>query len=267
MTTQLVAALEALGSPISEQLATLRYSFVLFFELIAESFRQLLRPSRAPEVIQQIVSIGIGSLPIITVSTAFAGFVVTNEIAWHMDRALHSVTMIPGLTGQFVLRELGIAVPALLLVAKVGASITAEVGSMKVTEQIDALKLLGIEPVGYLVYPRFVATVVASACLTLIASAMTLAAAISVACTRFGFSLLEYLNALRHFVTYRDLVCALTKGIVFGAVIPIISCAYGFRCKGGAEGVGTATTNSVVTSTVAIILLDFILTFLFTRVL
>ena len=79
--------------------------------------------------------------------------VVTNEIAYHMDLALHTVSMIPGFTGQFILRELGIAIPALLLVAKVGAAITAEVGSMKVTEQIDALKLLGIDPISYLVFP------------------------------------------------------------------------------------------------------------------
>ena len=108
------------------------------------------------------------------ISTAFAGLVVTNEIAWHMDRALHTVAMIPGFTGQFILRELGIAIPALLLVAKVGASITAEVGSMKVTEQIDALKLLGIDPINYLVFPRFIASIFSGACLVLIAAGVTL---------------------------------------------------------------------------------------------
>jgi phospholipid/cholesterol/gamma-HCH transport system permease protein len=175
--------------------------------------------------------------------------------------------MIPGFTGQFILRELGIAIPALLLVAKVGASVTAEVGSMKVTEQIDALKLLGIDPVGYLVFPRFVASIVSITCLTLVAISVTLACALLVAVTRYNFSTLEYLNALRHFVGVKDLICALIKGMVFGAVIPVMSCAYGFRCKGGAEGVGTATTNSVVSSTIAVILLDFCLTYIFTWIL
>jgi phospholipid/cholesterol/gamma-HCH transport system permease protein len=198
------------------------------------------------------------------VCTAFAGLVTTNEIAWHMDQALHTLSMIPGFTGQFILRELGIAIPALLMVAKVGASITAEVGTMKITDQIDALKLLGIDPIGYLVFPRLVASMFANACLTLIASGVTLCFAIAIAVGRYHFSVLEYLNALQHFITYKDMALALVKGLVFGAVIPIISCAYGFRCRGGAEGVGTATTNSVVTSTVAIIVLDFILTFFFT---
>jgi phospholipid/cholesterol/gamma-HCH transport system permease protein len=175
--------------------------------------------------------------------------------------------MMPGFTGQFIMREIGIAIPALLLVAKVGAATTAEVGSMKVSEQIDALKLLGIDPISFLVFPRFVAGIFATACLTLVAIAVTMACALSVAVARYNFSILEYLNALRHFIGLKDLLVALIKGMVFGAVIPIISCAYGFRCKGGAEGVGTATTNSVVASTIAVIVLDFILTYFSTWIL
>jgi phospholipid/cholesterol/gamma-HCH transport system permease protein len=213
-----------------------------------------------------VVQIGLGSLPIILVSTVFAGLVVTNEVAVHMDMALHTVSMIPGFTGQFILRELGIAIPALLLVSKVGASITAEVSTMKVTEQIDALKLLGIDPVRYLVVPRFIASIISGACLTMIAIVVTLFCAILIAVTRYNFSFLEYLNALRHFVTFTDLGCALIKGVIFGAVTPVVSCAYGFDCQGGAEGVGTATTDSVVASTVAVILLDFVLTYAFTLI-
>lgn len=247
-----------------ETLGTIREAFAL----LGQTVRRLVSsPWRWHEIAQCIVQIGIGSIPIIVISTAFAGMVVTNEIAYHMDLALHTVTMIPGFTGQFILRELGIAIPALLLVAKVGAAITAEVGSMKVTEQIDALKLLGIDPVGYLVVPRFIASIVAAACLTLTASAVTLGCAILIAVYRYNFLALEYINALRHFIGGKDLVCALIKGMIYGAVIPIISCTYGFRCKGGAEGVGTATTNSVVASTIAVIILDFILTYIFTLIL
>jgi phospholipid/cholesterol/gamma-HCH transport system permease protein len=235
------------------------------FSVIARTFAYFgKRPYRWDEIFNQGVQIGIQSLPLIVVCTAFAGLVTTNEIAWHMDQALHTLSMIPGFTGQFILRELGIAIPALLMVAKVGASITAEVGTMKITDQIDALKLLGIDPIGYLVFPRLVASMIANACLTLIASAVTLCFAIAIAVGRYHFSVLEYLNALQHFIQYKDIAFALVKGLVFGAVIPIISCSYGFRCQGGAEGVGTATTNSVVTSTVTIIVLDFILTFFFT---
>lgn len=247
-----------------EQIETLKLAAGLggrMFQLAAR------RPWRWQEIFASIAQIGIGSLPVIMVSPSFAGMVVSNEIAWHMDEALHTVSMVPGFTGQFILRELGIAVPALLLVSKVGASITAEVGSMRVTEQLDALKLLRIDPVAYLVFPRFVASVISGVCLTLVASAITLACAIAVAVSKYHFGLMEYLNILRHFVGPGDLVCTVTKGMVYGAVIPLISCAYGFRCRGGAEGVGEATTNSVVTATVAIISLDFALTYLFTLIL
>ncbi len=221
-------------------------------------------PWRWKEIFASTSQMGVGSLPIITLSTAFSGLVVTNEIAWHMDKVLHTVDMMPGFTGQFILRELGIVIPALLLVSKVGASTTAEISTMKVTEQIDALKLLGIDPIKYLVFPRLIASIISTAALTIYSVAITLACAIAVATFRYHFSVAEYLNALRHFVTFADLFYALIKGAVFGTVIPIISCSYGFECKGGAEGVGNATTNAVVASTIAVIFLDFALTLLFT---
>ncbi len=260
-----IKVLHKLGSPIQAQLSILCEIFILFFQILKRFFR--LNCWRWSEIIQSIVQSGIGSLPIIAISTASAGLVITNEIAWHMNFALHSVTMIPGFAGQFIIRELGIAIPALLLVSKVGAATTAEIGSMKVTEQIDALKLLGIDPINYLVFPRFIATIVSSTCLTLISIFITLTCATFISVTRYNFSVLEFLNALKHFVGAKDIVCALVKGSIYGAVIPIISCAYGFRCKGGANGVGTATTDSVVSSTIAIIILDFVLTYIFTLIL
>ncbi len=254
--------LHKVGSPLHYQISTWWVILLLFGQTLA----RIPRPSswRREDITEVIVSSGIGSLPIVVISTAFAGIMITNEIAWHMNTALHTVSMIPGFTGQFILRELGIAIPALLLVSKVGAATTAEIGTMKVTEQIDALKLLGIDPITYLVFPRFIASIISSACLTLIAIAVTLLCAVGMAVLRYNFSILEYLNALRHFVGMSDVFYALIKGVVFGAVIPVIACGYGLQCKGGAEGVGTATTDSVVSATIAVILLDFILTYLFT---
>ncbi|MBI2711791.1 MAG: ABC transporter permease [Bdellovibrio sp.] len=257
--------LKRIGAPVYEQVCTTYEGFVLFFRLL--QLLPQINTWRWREIWKAIAQIGVGSIPIICVSTAFAGLVITQEIAWHMDKALHTVSMIPGFTAQFILRELGIAIPALLLVSKVGAATTAEVGSMKITEQIDALRLLKIDPIRYLAFPKFLAAMISGACLTLIATAVTLGCALSVAVLRFNFSVLEYLNALRHFIGPKDLICALVKGTLYGGVIPVISCAYGFRCKGGAEGVGNATTHSVVASTVVVILLDFLLTYIFTWVL
>lgn len=217
------------------------------------------------ETLQAIVTIGVESLPIIVISTAFAGVVVTYEMAWHMDRALQSVSLMPGFSGQFILRELGIVIPALLIVSKVGAAMTAEVATMKVTEQIDALRLLGINPVAYLVAPRLLASLLASVSMALVASFVTLVCAMGVATQTFHFTPGEYLNAVQSFVGGSDLMCALVKSAAFGFVIPIISCSHGFRAEPGAQGVGEATTQSVVDSTLAIIVLDFLITFLFTQ--
>lgn len=254
--------LHALGAPVADQIATFYEALKLGGDVIIR-LRQ--RPWRWSEIGGHIVHMGIGSLPTILIATAFAGMVLTQEIAWHMDRALSTLSMVPGFTGQFILRELGVAIPALLLVSKVGASTTAEIGTMRVTDQIDALKLLKIDPISYLVFPRVIAAMITGACVTLFAVTVTLICATAIAVLRYNFSLLEYVNTLRHFVTLGDLGSALVKGVLFALTIPLTACAYGFRCKGGAEGVGEATTQAVVSSTIVIIALDFILTFVFTR--
>lgn len=255
-----VRFLTAVGTPVAEQFLTARDALILYGACV----RQLLRwPWRTAELSDQICKVAWGSLPIITVATAFAGLVITNEIAFHMDEALGNTAMIPGFTAQFILRELAIAIPALLVVSKVGAAMAAEVGTMKITDQIDALKLLQINPVSYLVFPRWVATIVALACLTVFAVLVTLGCAAFAAMARFHFNLLEYMNMVQKFITATDLICAMVKAVVFGSAIPVVSCAYGFRCKGGAQGVGNATTQAVVSSTLVVITLDFVLTTLF----
>ncbi|MBS1959926.1 MAG: ABC transporter permease [Bdellovibrionales bacterium] len=237
-------------------------------ELIQKLVRQASTgPYRKPQVLDQMLTIGVGSLPIITIATGFTGLVMTSEIAWHMDFALSNVSMIPGFTGQFVLRELGIAIPALLIVSKVGASMTAELASMRITEQLDAFKLLKIDVVSYHIYPRWVATIFSTICLTMISIAITLLIAMFTAVTKYHFNSEEYFSTLSQFITSLDLICALTKATVFGAIIPPIACAYGLKCEGGAQGVGQATTDAVVTATLAVILLDFVMTAIFSALL
>jgi phospholipid/cholesterol/gamma-HCH transport system permease protein len=241
--------------------------FGVFFQilsLVRAVARESVRfPWRGREILSLIDSLGVQSLPIIVIATAAAGLVTTNEIAWHMNSALQTVSMIPGFTGQFIFRELGVVIPAFLMISKVGASLTAEIGSMKITEQLDALKMLKIDPVAYLVFPRWIACTVSLICLTLVSLAVTLLCAMLAAMARYHFNFMEYSNALLQFVRTSDVICAIVKSAVFGAVIPLISCAYGFRCQGGSQGVGEATTQSVVTSTLVVIVLDFLLTTLF----
>jgi phospholipid/cholesterol/gamma-HCH transport system permease protein len=224
-------------------------------------------PHRKKEFFTAMESIGIGSLPIITIATGFTGLVMTSEIAWHMDFALSNVSMIPGFTGQFVLREIGIAVPALLIVSKVGASMTAELASMRITEQLDAFKLLRIDVVSFHIFPRWAACTISTICLTLISITITLIIAMLTAVTKYHFNWVEYCDTLGQFITSVDLLCALVKATVFGMVIPPIACAYGLRCQGGARGVGQATTDAVVSATLVVISLDFVITAIFSALL
>ena len=240
----------------------------LAIQLLQKLFKQLSTgPHRRNETFAAIENIGIGSLPIISIATGFTGLVMTSEIAWHMDFALSNVSMIPGFTGQFVLRELGIAVPAMLIVSKVGASMTAELASMRITEQLDAFKLLKIDVVSYHIFPRWIACIVSTICLTLISITITLFIAMFTAVTKYHFNSQEYLNTLAQFITSVDLLCAITKATIFGMIIPPIACAYGLKCEGGAQGVGQATTDAVVSATLAVIIIDFILTAFFSALL
>jgi phospholipid/cholesterol/gamma-HCH transport system permease protein len=239
-------------------------TLLVAFDLLTKCFQFLpFMKTRRKLVFDQCAEIAGGSLPIITLATGFSGLVMTSEIAWHMDFALSNVSMIPGFTGQFVLRELGIAVPALLIVSKVGASLTAELASMKITEQLDAYRLLRMNVVQYHIFPRWIGTIFATVVLTLFSVTITLGIALLTAVSKYHFNALEYVNTLRQFINFADLACAMTKALVFGVLIPPIACAYGIRCEGGAQGVGQATTDSVVSATLAVIVADFIVTSFF----
>jgi phospholipid/cholesterol/gamma-HCH transport system permease protein len=134
---------------------------------------------------------------------------------------------------------------------------------MQVTEQIDALRMLGINPVRFIVVPRFIACLLAGFVLSIIANMVCLYGALLVSTWKLGYTAGGFIVAMRTFVRFHDLVFASIKGAAFGAVIPLFSCFHGFRCKAGAEGVGLATTSSVVTTSVAIVIIDFVLTFIF----
>jgi phospholipid/cholesterol/gamma-HCH transport system permease protein len=219
-------------------------------------------PWRGREIVRLTTEMGVESFPIIGLATAAAGLVTTNEMAWHMNVALHDNSMIPGFSGQFIFRELGVVVPAFLIISKVGASLTAEIAVMKGTEQLDALKMLKISTLQYLIFPRWVASILSVICLTLLSLSVTLAFAMLTAVLKLNFNVAEYLTTLQKFLGARDVIGAIVKSAAFGAVIPIISCIYGMESDGGAQGVGEATTQSVVTSTLAVIVLDFVLTWL-----
>lgn len=222
-------------------------------------------PYRVKDIFAQIEFVAWQSIPVVIFSVSFAAMVTIMESSYHMKLVIHNDALVPGFAALLILRELGAVVSALLLTSRVGAGLAAEIGSMQVTEQIDALRMLSIDPYRYLVAPRLIACVFGGFTLSVIANMVCLYCATFVGEIKLGYSTGAFLAAMRAFVSFKDLAFAAIKGACFGAAIPLVSCFFGFRCKSGAEGVGEATTNSVVVASVAIIIMDFVLSFIFSH--
>jgi phospholipid/cholesterol/gamma-HCH transport system permease protein len=222
-------------------------------------------PFRIKEIFKQSNFVANESLPIIFFCVSFAAMVAILESSFHMKIVIQNDSMVPGFAALLILREIGAVVTALLLTSRVGAGMAAEVGTMQITEQIDALKMLGIDPIKFIVSPRFVACVLGTTLLTIVADMVCIYVSMIVSDAYLGFTSGMFLTAMTRFVVFKDVIFSAIKGACFGAVIPLISCFYGFHCKPGAEGVGNSTTNAVVASSVAIIIIDFILSYTFSH--
>ena len=225
---------------------------------------QILRgPLRTKETLHQLYLIANGSVPMIVFCVCFASMVTILESSFHMKMIIQNDSLVPGFAALMILRELGAVVTALLLTSRIGAGIAAEVGTMKITEQLDALRMLGIDPINYLLIPRLIACIVGMALLSVIAIMTCIFCAMIVSDTYLGYPPALFLSSMKAFVQFKDFFFAIIKAATFGAVIPVVSCYFGFNCKSGADGVGKATTQAVVTSSVAIIVLDFVLSYTF----
>jgi phospholipid/cholesterol/gamma-HCH transport system permease protein len=234
--------------------------------LAATTFASAVKPPyRIRDIFKQLHFVANESALIVAFCVSFAAMVTIIEASFHMKLVIQNDSMVPGFASMLILRELGSVVMALLITSRVGAGYAAEVASMKVTEQIDALKMLGIDPIRFIVVPRFIACVIAGFILSILANMVCLYGAMMVSTIKLGYTAGSFVAAMRTFVSFQDLVFASIKGAVFLSVIPLFSCFYGFRCRSGAEGVGLATTNSVVATSIAIILLDFVLTYVFSN--
>lgn len=235
-----------------------------FLSMTAEALAEVpRRPYRASEFFRQLHFVANQSVPIIIFCVCFAAMVTILEASFHMKLVIQNDSMVPGFAAMLILRELAVVVTALLMTSRVGAGLAAEVGTMAITEQIDALKMLGIRPVQYIVVPRLLASILGMICLAIIANITCLIAAMWVSEFYLGFTIGTFMTSMHRFVDAWDFAGALVKAAAFGFIIPLVSCYCGFHCERGAEGVGRATTKSVVASSVAILVVDFLLSYLF----
>ncbi len=231
--------------------------------LTRDFFRYLFRrPFETRLFFDQLDAVGVRSLNVVNLTAIFSGMVLALQMGQFLAKfgAKIYVSRIMGLS---LLREMGPVLSALMIAARVGAGITAELGTMKVTEQIDAMRALATSPVKKLVVPRVLATIVMMPILTVLADAIGLLGGYFISVSQLGVSGGYFYSSLVQNVALGDLFSGLGKSLFFGYEIAIIACAKGLGATGGADGVGRATTTAVVASSIAVLISDFFLTKLF----
>ncbi len=208
---------------------------------------------------EQLYHIGVMSLGVVAITGFTTGFVLAAQSFYQLgEKGLASVTGV--LVGKSMLAELGPILTAFMVTGRVGSSMCAELGTMKVTEQIDALKSMAINPNAYLVAPRFIAGVFMIPLLTLFSVVMGIFGGFLIASSLFNMPPSAYFAPMQIHITLFDLSSGCIKAFIFGVLIVTVCCYRGMRTSGGAAGVGRATTQSVVTSYILILLADFFLT-------
>jgi phospholipid/cholesterol/gamma-HCH transport system permease protein len=219
-----------------------------------------LRPPFYPRlVLRQLVDIGYYSLPVVGLTALFTGVVLALQTHTGFSRinAEGAVALVVVLS---VTRELGPVIASLMVAGRIGAAMAAEIGTMRVTDQIDALSTLSTNPYKYLVVPRLVAGTIAMPALVLIADIIGVFGGFLVGVYKLDFNPGSYIGQTADYLHSDDVVSGLIKAAVFGFTIALMGCYHGYHSRGGAEGVGTATTYSVVSASIMILLLDSALT-------
>ena len=219
-------------------------------------------PLRRQHTLEQMFQIGVMSLPLVFLTSLFTGMVLSLQSAYQL-RLFAAQQFTSDLVALSITRELGPVLTAMVVAGRVGASIAAEIGTMKVTEQIDALRALATDPIRYLVVPRLVAGFFMLFFLTIYADCIGMLGGYLVAVFKLGISSHLYIKRTIQILMIKDIMTGLVKAFVFGAVISIVGCYFGFKTYGGAEGVGRSTTLAVVTALILIISLDCFFTAVF----
>jgi len=236
-----------------------------FFEVIGgivwmflqSLFQLVLPPYRVREFFRQMMIAGWQSIPLIGVVLGFIGLITILELNFQLYRVIGNIDYVPGFAGILIFREFGPTVVSAMFAARVGAGWSAEIANMKITEQIDAMELAGVNPLHFLVVPRIIASFFMLFSLCVLGASFAFFAGWLISMHNFSFW--QYYLTMAKFTKYTDLASLFTKSLVFAPVVPITSAWYGLRARGGARGVGEATTKAVVTSILIIIILDFIL--------
>jgi len=232
-------------------------AFEMTKEAIGNIFKGVIS---AKDTVTQMVEVGWSSLPIILLTSFFMGMVLALQVGSATSNMFNEPVYVGTITGFAMAIELGPVLTAIVVTGRVGSAITAEIGTMKVTEQLDALYTLGTDPVKYLAVPRFLACFFMLPILTIISNIVGIYGGMILSTNTWALSSNAFWAEALDFMTIRTFLHGFIKSFFFALIIVIVACHKGFNTKGGAEGVGKATTSSVMTSMVFILIADYFLT-------
>jgi phospholipid/cholesterol/gamma-HCH transport system permease protein len=231
-----------------------------FFQILGRTFAWTPRPPYdLRELLRQMVRIGVDSLPVVLLTALFTGMVMALQTFSTLKR-FNAEGFVGSLVALSMVRELAPVISSLLIAGRCGSAMGAELGTMRVTEQIDALEVLATDPVHYLVVPRVWATVITLPLLIVVADAIGIVGGYLISVVYFGANPVTYVENTFRYMDLDDLISGLVKAAVFGLIIAVVGCQKGYFTRGGAEGVGRATTRAVVLASIAILITDFFLT-------
>ncbi len=249
----------ALNSPTEfakEKVFSVQEYTLLSLQSLGNLFR---KPLYVADMVQQADSIGVGSLPIVVLIGFFTGAVLAVQSANTLQR-FGSITLIGQLVALSMVRELGPVLTGILVAGRNSSGMASELGSMIVTEQIDAMRALGTDPMKKLVTPRVVSTVFMLFFLTILSDLVGLAGGLMVAKVLLNLDARQYWNNAWQSLVFQDVFMGLVKPLLFGFIVATVGCYYGMTARGGTQGVGRATTQAVVTASVLIVVTNFFVT-------
>lgn len=236
--------------------ATVGEVALLVWHTLAVSVR---RPPHVRLVLDQLHEVGVRSLSIVNLTAVFTGMVMALQLGYFLSR-FGAKIFVSKIVGLAIISELGPVLTALMIGGRVGAGMAAELGTMKVTEQVDALRSLGADPLRHLVAPRLIAIIVMLPLLTGMANFVGVVGGMLIAKSELNVQPSFYVTSLVQFMTITDIARSMVKGVVFAVIIGSIACYNGLTAQGGADGVGRATTRTVVESSINVLIADFFLT-------
>ena len=248
--------LEAIGRALLRLLEELGR----FFQMLWQAASWLVRPPYdVPEHFRQMVRVGVDSVPVVFLTTLFTGMVLALQ-TFNGFKRFHAESLVGSVVALSLTRELAPVLTALMVTGRVGSAMAAELGTMRVTEQIDALTALGTEPVQYLVVPRVAASILMLPLLVILGDFVGMYGGYLVAVQLLGANPITYIENSFQFLEISDVTSGIVKAAVFGLIFSLVACVRGYYTEGGAEGVGRATTRAVVSGSLSVLFADFFLT-------